>query len=92
MVRSIDPRRVKLRYIQWPFKVVALLGTRVAETILASGHVRPHSKAAHMEASDPIENICRNDLQAGAVHICIKAAPPKKKPAEGGGAAGFQRD
>jgi len=44
-------------------KVEALLGTRVAETILASGHVRPHTKAAHMDASDPVkisaENACK---------------------------------
>ncbi|ASY73739.1 D-alanyl-D-alanine carboxypeptidase (plasmid) [Sinorhizobium fredii CCBAU 83666] len=26
-------------------------------------------KAAHMEASDPVKNICRKHLQAGAVHI-----------------------
>lgn len=69
MVRSIDPRRVAFRQFQWPLKAVALLGTFVAETILASGHVRPHTKAAHMEASDPIKNICKNHLQVGAVHI-----------------------
>lgn len=69
MVRSIDPRRVTLRHSRWPSKAVALLGTRVAETILASGHVRPHTKAAHMEASDPIKNICKKHLQVGAVHI-----------------------
>lgn len=66
MVRSIDPRRVTLRQFRWPFKVVALLGTRVAETILASGHVRPHEKAAHMEASDPIEDICKKLLASGS--------------------------
>ena len=69
MVRSIDPRRVTLRQFQWPFKAVAVLGTRVAETILASGYMRPHTKAAHMEARDPIKNICKNHLQVGAVHI-----------------------
>ena len=69
MVRSIDPRRVTLRQSQWPFKAVAELGTRVAETILASGYMRPHTKAAHMEARDPIKNICKNHLQVGAVHI-----------------------
>lgn len=49
------------------YKVVHMLGTHVAETILASGHVRPHTKAAHMEASDLIKNICKNHLQLGAV-------------------------
>jgi hypothetical protein len=43
---------------QWPFVQAALLfGTRVAETILASGHVRPHTKAGHMIAGDPIKNL-----------------------------------
>ena len=32
-----------------------MLGTRVAETILASGHARPHKQAGHMIASDPIK-------------------------------------
>src|SRR5882757_7559529 len=35
-------------------KVVWLIGTRVAETILASGVNRPHQQAGHMDASDPI--------------------------------------
>jgi hypothetical protein len=46
---------VKLRIAHWPSRVAGLLGTRAAETILASGHVRPRKKAAHMEASDPIK-------------------------------------
>src|SRR5256885_1765295 len=37
-----------------------MLGTRVAETILASGHVRPHTKAGHMIASDPIKSLLNN--------------------------------
>ena len=69
MVRSIDPRRVTLRQFHWPLKAVPVFGTRVAEAILASGHVRPHTKAVHMDASDPIKNICRKHLQVGAVHI-----------------------
>jgi hypothetical protein len=65
MVRSIDPRRGKLRSIHWPSKVEIVFGTRVAETILASGYVQPHTKAAHMEASDLIkisaENACKRE-------------------------------
>jgi len=68
MVRSIDPRRVTLRQFQWPSQAAALLGTHTAETILASGHVRPHRKAGHMEASDPIK-FSVQPLQEGAVHI-----------------------
>jgi hypothetical protein len=33
---------------QWPLKVAVVLGTRVAETILASVHVRARQKAGHM--------------------------------------------
>lgn len=69
MVRSIDPRRVTLRQFQWPPQAAALLGTHTAETILASGHVRPHRKAGHMEASDLIK-FSVQPLQEGAVHIC----------------------
>jgi len=35
-------------------QVVWLIGTRVAETILASGSNQPHQQAGHMDASDPI--------------------------------------
>lgn len=68
MVRSIDPRRVTLRQFQWPSQAASLLGTHTAETILASGLVRPHRKAGHMEASDPIK-FSVQPLQEGAVHI-----------------------
>ncbi len=37
MVRSIDPRCEQVRRTHWPNKVARLIGTRVAETILASG-------------------------------------------------------
>jgi hypothetical protein len=35
-------------------QVALLFGTRVAETILASVHVRAHQQAGHMNASDLI--------------------------------------
>src|SRR4030088_762436 len=41
-----------------------MLGTRVAETILASARVRAPQKAGHMSASDPIK-IYRNSLREG---------------------------
>jgi hypothetical protein len=34
-----------------------MLGTRAAETILASDQMRLHQQAGHMEASDPIKII-----------------------------------
>jgi hypothetical protein len=35
-------------------KAAQVLGTLVAETILASGHMQPHEQAGHMIASDQI--------------------------------------
>src|SRR5258707_15312013 len=54
MVGSIDPRCETVRGTHWPRKVAWLFGARVAETILASGPLRPHQQAGHMDASDPI--------------------------------------
>jgi hypothetical protein len=57
-----------------------VLGTRVAETILASVHVRARQQAGHMSASDLI-NIGRKCLRGGGrPHMCHRAA-----------AAGLQR-
>jgi len=68
MVRSIDPEREAVRQFQWPLQAADVLGTRAAETILASDHVRSPLKAAHMEASDQIK-LSAQPLQEGAVHI-----------------------
>ena len=68
MARSIDPRRVTFRQFQWPSQAARLFGTHTAETILASDHVRSHSKAGLMEANDPIK-FSVQPLQEGAVHI-----------------------
>ena len=70
MVRSIDPRRETIRGAQrYSDTVAPLFGARVAETILASGHGRPHQQAGHMNASDPIIQAASSCKQ-GAVHIC----------------------
>jgi hypothetical protein len=50
------------------YEVAVLFGTLVAETILASVHVRAHKQAGHMDASDLIKTL-PNTLQGGAVHI-----------------------
>ena len=55
MVRSIDPRRETIRGAQRYSDTAAVFGARVAETISASGHGRPHQQAGHMTASDPIK-------------------------------------
>jgi hypothetical protein len=39
------------------YEVAVLFGTRVAETILASVHVRAHQQAGHMDASDLIKTL-----------------------------------
>src|SRR5882762_6871305 len=47
-----------------PLEVAVLFGTLVAETILASVHVRAHKQAGHMDASDLIKAL-PNTLQGG---------------------------
>ena len=50
---------------QWPsMRSLYLFGTLVAETILASVHVRAHQQAGHMDASDLIKTL-QNTLQGG---------------------------
>ena len=39
------------------YEVAFLFGTSVAETILASAHVRAHPQAGHMDASAPLWSI-----------------------------------
>src|SRR5271165_3201108 len=48
-----------------PYKVAMLFGTLVAETILASVHVRAHQQAGHMNARDLIKAL-QNTLRGGA--------------------------
>jgi len=57
-------------------ETATLFGTPVAETILASGHVRPHQQAGHMIASDPIRTL-NSSCKPGAVHIWV---PAKRAP------------
>ena len=47
-----------------PLKAAPLFGTRVADPILASGHLRPQQQAGHMIASDPTRHAAHL-LQAG---------------------------
>ena len=50
---------------QWPsMRSPILFGTLVAETILASVHVRAHKQAGHMDASDLIKAL-QNTLRGG---------------------------
>jgi hypothetical protein len=58
------------------FYLVALLfGTRVAETILASVHVRAHRQAGHMGASDLIKAPLRPLQGGGRPHM--EPCPPR---------------
>jgi hypothetical protein len=50
-------------------KVAGVSGTRVAETILASVHMRARQQAGHMDASDLIKSMQRQSCKEGAVHI-----------------------
>ena len=57
------------------YEVAILFGTLVAETILASAHVRAHEQAGHMDASDLIRAL-QTSCKEGAVHIWKIAAAP----------------
>jgi hypothetical protein len=50
------------------YEVALLFGTLVAETILASVHVRAHKRAGHMDASDLIKAL-QTPCKERAVHI-----------------------
>ena len=50
------------------YEVAHLFGTLVAETILASVHVRAHKQAGHMDASDLIKAL-QSPCEDGAAHI-----------------------
>jgi hypothetical protein len=64
-----------------PLEVAVLFGTLVAETILASVHMRAHKQAGHMDASDLIKTL-QNTLQGGGRphmenHRCSAMKSPK---------------
>ena len=61
----------------------SVFGTRVAEPILASGHVRPRKQAGHMIASDPIKTLYLN-LQAGGRPHMGPGSPPDQSPGSAG--------
>jgi len=65
-------------------EVAMLFGTRVAETILASVHVRAHRQAGHMDASDLIKAL-QTTCEEGAVHIWVKARLDQAKRRNAGG-------
>ncbi len=46
-----------------------LFGTLVAETILASVHVRAHRQAGHMDASDLIKTLQKSLQGGGRPHM-----------------------
>jgi hypothetical protein len=50
-------------------KVAGVSGTCVAETILASVHVRARKQAGHMDASDLSKSLQKHSCEEGAVHI-----------------------
>jgi hypothetical protein len=55
-------------------EVALLFGTLVAETILASVHVRTHQQAEHMDASDLIKAL-QTSCEEGVVHIWKMGRP-----------------
>src|SRR6202011_4049454 len=51
------------------YEVAVLFGTVVAETILASVHVRAHKQAGHMDASDLIKTLKYTLQGVGQQHM-----------------------
>jgi hypothetical protein len=51
------------------YKVALLFGTLVAETILASVHVRARKQAGHMNASDLIKALPNTLREGGRPHM-----------------------
>src|SRR5260370_33268011 len=78
MVGSIDPRCETIRGAHWPKKVAWLFGARVAETILASGPLRPNQQAGHMDASDPIRPSKKLLWHGGRPHMGPGARPGRR--------------
>ena len=70
------------------YEVGVLFGTLVAETILASVHVRAHQQAGHMDASDLIKDL--QTLEEGPSTYgksstpCMKIAASNEKGVWGG--------
>jgi hypothetical protein len=74
--------RSKTRNTPWAplaAKVAGVSGTRVAETILASVHMRARQQAGHMDASDLIKTLPKHPCEEGAVHIW-GPKPIRRKP------------
>jgi hypothetical protein len=59
-------------------KVALMFGTCVAETILASVHVRAQQQAGHMDASDLIRALQNTLLEGGRPHMDSEIAQPGK--------------
>jgi len=57
-----------------------LFGTPVAETILASAHVRAHQQAGHMDASDLIKALQNTLRGGGRPHMGWDARSPSASP------------
>ena len=61
--------RGKNRYPQWPFKVAYLIGTDVAETILASAQLRARQKGRTYGSKRSDQNIATKPCEEGVDHI-----------------------
>src|ERR1700694_3982095 len=72
MVGSIDPRREKLRGIQWSAQRRNPVWTSRRGTHLGSGHIRPRQQTGHMIAIASIHTLTIS-CEPGAVHIWIPA-------------------
>jgi hypothetical protein len=84
MVGSIDPRREAHRRAHWRSNAAAVFGPRIADTILASGHVRPHPKGRTYDRKRSHPKIRTEDLAGGgrsliaapSSRVLFSTAPP----------------
>ncbi len=60
------------------YEAALLFGTRVAETILASVHVRAHQQAGHMDASDLIKALQNTLRGGGRPHMGLGPLQPQQ--------------
>jgi hypothetical protein len=70
-VWSLDPRREALRKIHRPLRAAGVFGTRVAETISASGHVRPPPTGRTYDRKRSDQNTAKRPCKGGRPHMML---------------------
>ncbi len=82
MVGSIDPRREAHRRGHWRSDAAGVFGPRIADTILASGRVRPHPKGRTYDRKRSHPNPHQDPCKRGPSTYGPWPAPPDLNPIE----------